>query len=229
MLGAASDAAVHAALRAVSQFTEKNYLEILPEYQRRFYKEGKKMSKSKYPVRMPTGNVIGPAVDMTYEDRWKVAVNAWRNTFFYSVDHLGKEIGWERASEVLGQTFMESYPAAHFRLKKLFKIEGNTPADIVKVHAVELKVEGFDYDVTEANETRSVVVMTLCPWYQDMKDRHKEALENVDLERLLCGPGCAWGYQEFVKALDPRLVACWTKWVHKGDGVCEFVVEYEEE
>lgn len=32
--GAASDSAVHSALRAVSQFTEKNYLEILPEYQR---------------------------------------------------------------------------------------------------------------------------------------------------------------------------------------------------
>jgi prolycopene isomerase len=32
--GAASDAAVHSALRAVSQFTGKNYLEILPEYKR---------------------------------------------------------------------------------------------------------------------------------------------------------------------------------------------------
>jgi len=32
--GAASDAAVHSALRAISQLTEKDYLKILPEYQR---------------------------------------------------------------------------------------------------------------------------------------------------------------------------------------------------
>jgi len=185
------------------------------------------MSKGKYPVHMPTGNIVGPAVDLTYEDRWKIATNAWRNTFFYSVDHVGKAIGWEKASEVMGNMFTEFYPAAHFGLKKLYKIEGNTPAAIAKVHAVELKVEGFDYDVKEASDKRSVVVATLCPWYQDMKDRHAEALANVDLEKLVCGPGCVWGYQEFVKALDPKLVARWPKWVHNGDGVCEFVVEYE--
>ncbi len=181
---------------------------------------------------MRKGAIIKPSgrttVEFPLDDRYRIATNAWRNTFFAFNEVLGKELGWKKAADLIYKSWGVLGPSDFGFLKK-YGLTDKNAAKLSKNMQFELLVEGFDFDVVEETEKRAVLRYLSCPWWHDLKERWQGKVDEECFKASTCnGPGCKAIVINLAKYTNPKLKAQRTKWVAENDPYCEYVLELEE-
>lgn len=128
---------------------------------------------------------------------------------------LENELGFEKTFEIDLAVWKKYGPVMMKRIRNMLSITDSSLDSFLRILAVMCEIDGTSFKIKEKTETEATLIITRCPWYENLKRAKRENVVRCDVVDKTIFP-------EWIRSFNPALALELSQSIPEGHDRCEW-------